>query len=297
MSGQTTWDLSFLVDGDARILEGRGNCGELLGEPLQNLIGRSLTGLVVAQERKYLRRFLTQLDRPNAKRAVLVNLQSPVHGARPYAMQAQAGRSAGDHWLLFATSDLTGDTFDDLALPPAMLDDGQFLRLVEIAAMQANEPLALTTIEVGGLTKPDGLAGREPEVKAAFEHDIGVALSTQAYEGILANPSPGFFNLLHGPTQSGAGIAADLAQVAKAHGISDSEAGIAHVSAAVDRNATADSIRASLAGMQEKLPSNSWEAPAAPAGKGPFSEGQLAATLGIGAFVIGIIVVALWMLI
>lgn len=296
MSGQTIWDLSFLVDGDARILEGRGNCSELLGAPLQNLIGRSLTGLVVAPERKYLRRFLAQLDRPNAKRAVLVNLQNPIHGARPYAMQAEQGRSAGDHWLLFATSDLAGDTFDDLALPPAMMDDGQFLRLVEIAAKQANEPLALTTIEVGGLANPDGLAGREPEVKAAFEHDIGVALSTQAYDGILANPSPGHFNLLHEPKQSGAGIAADLAQVAKAHGISDSEAGIAHVSATVAQNASAESIRAALAGLQKKLPADSWDAPVASAGRGFFSEGQLAATLAIGAFVVGILAVALWML-
>ena len=48
MSGRTTWDLSFLVDRDLRILEGRGACNELLGESLQSLIGQSLTGIVVA---------------------------------------------------------------------------------------------------------------------------------------------------------------------------------------------------------------------------------------------------------
>lgn len=295
MSGRDTWDLSFLVDPDARIMEGRGACHELLGESLQNLIGRSLTGIVVAAERKYLRRFLAQLDRPNAKRAVVVTLQSATQGSRSYAMQAQQGRSAGDHWLMFAASDLTGDTFDDMALPPAMMDDGQFLRLVELAAQQANEVLALTTIEVGGLAKPDGLAGHEPQAKAAFERDIGEALSTQAYEGIIANPSPGHFNLLHGQAHSGAAIAADLAQVARQHGISDAESGIAHLSQEVAVNASADSIRQMLSGMQQQMPAKSWDAPA-PRARGSFSDGRLAATLGLGAFVIGVLLVSLWLL-
>lgn len=296
MSGRTTWDLSFLVDRDLRILEGRGACNELLGESLQSLIGQSLTGIVVAAERKYLRRFLAQLDRPDAKRAVVVTLHSSAYGARPYAMQAQQGRSETDHWLMFAVSDLTGNTFDDLALPPAMLDDGQFLRLVELAAMQASEALALTTIEVGGLAKPGGLAGHEPQAKAAFERDIGEALSTQAYDGIIANPSPGHFNLLHGQAQSGAAIAADLAAVAKAHGISDSEAGIAHVSHDVAPHASAESIRQALDEMRRGMPERSWDAPP-PAPTHRFGDGQLAAALALGAFVIGVIVVGLWMLI
>lgn len=291
MSGHGTWDMSFLVDRDARILEGRGNCHDQLGETLQSLIGRSLTSVVVAPERKYLRRFLAQLDRPQAKRAVVINLENPVRGSRPYAMEAQQGRSPQDHWLFFVLSDRAGDTFDDMTLPPAMIDDGQFLRLVELAVAQANQALELTTIEVGSLTQPGMLASREME-RAAFERGIGDALSVQAYDGILSNPSPGLFNLLHEQSQSGAAIAADLASVAREHGLSEEQAGIAHVSQPVAANATAESIRRAMEGMQERLPERSWE----PEPVRRISEGQLAASLGIVAFLLGVVAVAVWML-
>jgi hypothetical protein len=292
MSSHGTWDISFLVDQDARILEGRGNCHDHLGEALQNLIGRSLTSMVVAPERKYLRRFLAQLGRPQAKRAVVIHLHSPAHGMRSYAMEAQQGRSAHDHWLLFAQSDRSGDTFDDMSLPPAMIDDGQFLRLVELAVAQASQALELTTIEVGGLSQPGMLAGREME-RAAFERGIGDALSVQAYEGILSNPSPGFFNLLHEQSQSAATIAADLASVARQHGLSDQQAAIAHVSQPVVANATAESIRDAVESMRNRLPVQSWEVPPVR----HISEGQVAASLGIGAFLLGIVAVAIWMLV
>jgi hypothetical protein len=292
MLGQESWDISFLVDQDARILEGRGACSEHLGETLQSLIGRPLTTLVVERERKYLRRFLAQLDRPKGKRAVVVTLQSLRHGNRSYAMRAQPGRSPQDHWLLFGHSDHAGENFDDLALPPAMVDDGQFLRLVEMAAAQVTEALELTSIKVGGLSHPDRLAGHNADQRAAFERGIGEVLSAQAHEGIVSNPSPGFFNLLHDPSQPGQAIAADLASVARRHGISDNEAAIAHVSQSVLPNASAESVRQSLRNMEARLPGGGWETPPAR----HTSEGQLAAWLGIGAFLLGVIGVAAWML-
>lgn len=295
MSSQGSWDISFLVDADARILEGRGACNEHLGETLQALIGRSLTGLIVVAERKYLRRFLAQLDRPDAKRAVIITLLSHTHGARPYAMKAEKGRSSSDHWLLFSHSTERADSFDTHALPPAMVDDGQFLRLVEMAAAQAGQALELTTIAVAGLAQAGRTQSGVGAAKwGAFAQDVGETLATHAYEGILSNPAPGQYNLLHDHAQSGEAIAADLSTRAIERGISAAEAGIAHASVEVAPNAKAADIRAALATLQTKLPASSWDAPPPQRTRG--QDGQIAALLGIGAFVIGIIAVAFWIL-
>jgi hypothetical protein len=295
MSSQGTWDISFLVDEDGRILEGRGACNEHLGETLQVLIGRSLTGIVALPEQKYLRRFLAQLNRPNAKRAVIITLQSLTHGTRAYAMQAQPGRSGTDHWLLFSHTTEQADSFDSHALPPAMADDGQFLRLVEMAAAQAGEALELTTIAVAGLAQAGRTQSGAGAAKwGAFAQDVGETLATHAYEGILSNPAPGQYNLLHDPAQSGEAIAADLSTLAIERGISAAEAGIAHASVEVAPNAKAADIRAALATLQTRLPASSWDAPPPQRTRG--QDGQFAALLGIGAFVIGIIAVAFWIL-
>lgn len=292
MNSQVTWDISFLVDEDARILEGRGACQEHLGETLQTLIGRSLMGIVALPERKYLRRFLAQLKQPNAKRAVIITLQSITHGARAYAMHAQPGRSAQDHWLLFSHGADSADSFDTLALPPAMVDDGQFMRLIELAAAQASQSLELTRIEVGGLVKPD--EGKGKPDWGRFEQDVGEALAVRAYDGILSNPTRGHYNLLHDPAQSGEAIAADLSSLAAQRGISSAEAGIAHASLSVAPKSSADEIRAALAVVQKQLPAASWEAPAPEVRR---NDGQIAVIVGLGAFVIGLVAVALWMLV
>lgn len=292
MVEQESWDISFLVDQDARILEGRGACMEHLGEMLQNVIGRSLGALIVERERKYLRRFLKQLDRPNGKRAVVITLQSLAHGARSYAMRAQPGRSAQDHWLLFARTDRAGESFDDLALPPAPVDDGQFLRLVEMAAAQATDSLELTSLEVGGLSQPGGLPGRDATARAAFERDLGEVLSEQAHEGIFSNPAPGLFNLLHDPGRPGQEIAANLASLARQHGISEKEAAIAHASLSIAPHTSADSIQQAFVAMQERLPGRSWDQPP----QKRHSDGQVAAILGIVAFLLGVAAVAIYVL-
>src|SRR5690348_17079513 len=97
---QGTWEISFLVDRDAKILEGRGACSEHLGQSLQTLIGRSLMSYIAEDERPHLRRFIGQLDRPTAKRAALISLRTAASGLRSYAMEAQDGRSANDNWLM-----------------------------------------------------------------------------------------------------------------------------------------------------------------------------------------------------
>ncbi|MBK8158643.1 MAG: PAS domain-containing protein [Rhodospirillaceae bacterium] len=293
MSLQGTWELSFLVDRDGRILEGRGACSEHLGQSLQSLIGSSFLTYVVPQERPHLRRFIGQLHRPKAKRAALISLQTPGGAVRAYAMEAQAGRSAEDNWLMFTRDVASGEGIDDLDLPLVMADEGQFLRLVELAAAQSRESLDLTTIEIGGLSDTKKLAGLDVDGIAAFERSIGETLSGNAHEGILSNPSRGFYNLLHDPAKGGDAIAQDLTSVASRHGISATQAGIAHATMSVAPNTSLGDIRASLSVMQKRMPGyQSWDQPA----KSRMSEGQIAATIGIGAFLLGLVAIAVWLM-
>lgn len=289
-----TWELSFLVDRDARILEGRGACSEHFGQSLQSLIGRSLMSYVAANERQHLRRFIGQLDRPKAKRAALISLQTPTNGLRSYAMEAKLGRSANDNWLLFIRATSSGEGLEDLELPVVMADESQFLRLVEMAAAQARDSLDVTTIEIGGLSNTGRLAGLGADDITAFERSVGETLSNNAYEGVVSNPSRGFYNLLHDPAKSGEAIAQDLNSVALQHGINADQANISHATLSVAPKSKLGAIRESLGEMQQRMPGYSdWAEPAGPA----ISQGQLAAFIGIGAFLLGILVVAIWMMV
>lgn len=293
MSLRGTWELSFLVDKDGRILEGRGACSEHLGLSLQSLIGRSLLSFVSADQRQHFRRFMGQLGRPRAKRAALISLQTAV-SVRSYAMEAQAGRTADDNWLMFSRDTSNAEGLDDLDLPLVMADDGQFLRLVELAASQARDSLDLTTIEIGGLSDTARLSGLGLEQIAAFERSVGETLASSAHEGIISNPSRGFYNLLHDTSKEGAAIAQDLTAIATQHGISAQQASIAHATMSVAPQTALSSIRESLGIMQKRMPGyRSWDEPVGT----KMSEGQIAAALSIGAFLLGVVGVALWLMI
>lgn len=291
---QGTWEISFLVDRDARILEGRGACSEHLGQSLQSLIGRSLMPYIAEDERSHLRRFIGQLDRPKAKTAALISLHTPSSGLRSYAMEAQAGRSANDNWLLFTRNIIGGEGLEDLDLPVIMANEGQFLRLVEMAASQSRKSLDLTTIEVGGLSNTKRLGGLGMDEIAAFERSVGEALSNSAHEGILSNPSRGFYNLLHDPVKPAEAVAQDLASVALQHGISAEQAGISHATMSVAPRTALAAVRDALGVMQQRMPGyTGWEQPAKPR----MSEGQLVAVIGIGAFLLGVLAFAIWMMV
>jgi hypothetical protein len=291
---QGTWEISFLVDRDARIMEGRGACGEHLGQSLQSLIGQSLMSYVASGERPHLRRFIGQLDRPKAKRAAIISLHTSARGLRPYAMEAQAGRSSNDNWLLFTRSIIGGEGLEELDLPVVMANEGQFLRLVEMAAAQARDSLDLTTIEIGGLSDSKKLAGMDLAEIAAFEKSVGETLSSNAHEGIISNPSRGFYNLLHAPAKDGAAIRQELNNVAWQHGITPAQANIAHATMSVAPKTDLGAIRDSLVLMQKRMPGyKGWaEQPA----KAAICDGQLAALVGIGAFMLGMLAIALWMM-
>lgn len=290
---QGTWEISFLVDRDGKILEGRGACSEHLGQSLQSLIGRSLMSYIAEDERSHLRRFIGQLDRPKAKRAALVSLQTPSAGLRSYAMEAQEGRSANDNWLLFTRNITGGDGLEDLDLPLVMADEGQFLRLVEMAAAQSADTLNLTTIEIGGLSNTKSLGGLGIAEVAAFEKGVGEALANKAHEGILSNPARGFYNLLHDAGTSGDSISGDIQHVAWAHGISPQQAHISHATMSIAPHTPLNAIRDSLGVMQKRMPGyQTWDKP----NRFNIAESQIAAMLGIGAFLFGMLAIAIWMM-
>lgn len=294
MGLQGTWELSFLVDKDGRILEGRGACSEHLGHSLQSLIGKSFFSFIASDERPHFRRFMGQINRPRAKRAALVSLQSAVGGIRSYAMEAQAGRSTDDHWLMFSRNTSQAEGLDDLDLPVVMIEEGQFLRLVEMAAAQAQESLDLTKIEVGGLSDTRRLAGMKSDEIAAFERSVGETLSNSAHEGILSSPARGYYNLLHDPAKGGAAIAQDLTSVASQHGINAAQVGVVHATMSVAPQTSLANIRETLGVMQKRMPGyQDWDQPARP----KMREGQMAAILGLGAFMLGVIAIAVWMMI
>lgn len=291
MAYQGSWELSFLIDRDARIVEGRGACKEHLGVSLQGVIGSSLMSYVMSEERRHLRRFLGQVNGPSAKRAAVVRLQSATGSVLPYSMEVQQGRSASDNWIMFSRGNAGPGILEERDLPVVMADDGQFLRLVEMAAASAYDSLDLTTIEIGGLSNPARLGDVGSSQIAAFERSVGEALSNSAHEGILTNPSPGQYNLLHDPQHSAATIASGLEAVALQHGISREQAGIVHATMSVAPKASMSAISSAVRHLQEHLPGRGKQQPAGEVAGGG---NRLAVILGISAFVAGLAIVALW---
>ncbi len=194
-------------------------------------------------------------------------------------MEAQDGRSANDNWLLFTRNIAGGEGLEDLDLPVVMANEGQFLRLVEMAAAQASESLDLTTIEMGGLS--DTKTPRRPRLSTRSPRSRKRrrgARPTMPMKGILSNPARGFYNLLHDPAKTGAAMVQDLhpCRLAARHQPATRPAS-AHATMSVAPHTPLGAIRDSLGVMQQRMPGyRSWDQPRSAGSR----TGQVAAAAG-----------------
>jgi hypothetical protein len=253
---QEFWDMSFMVDESAKIIEARGQCREHIGSTVQQVVGTSLLGYLAPNDRLHFRKFLAQLSKPNAKRAALVNVFTPAFGIRGYAMEAHVGRGAGEHWILLARA-RAGQAVGgvaELELHNVLAGESQFLDLIEQAAAKAREAMDLTVVEVGGLRDRARLKHVEHDVVNRLEIDVEATLVANAQEGIVTKASPGRYSLLHDRDTKVSKIEGDIREAADRRGVSGSALGLSLATMTVEPASNIDHVRALLQQAVAKLP-------------------------------------------
>lgn len=259
---QEFWDMSFLVDESAKIIEARGQCREHIGSTVQEVVGASLLGYLAPDERLHFRKFLAQLSKPNAKRAALVNVMTPAFGMRGYAMEAHVGRGAGEHWILLARARagqaVGGVT--ELELHNVLATEAAFLELVEQAAAKAREVMDLTVVEVGGLKDRSRLRHIEHDAVKGLEIDVETTLVANAQEGIVTKAAPGQYSLLHNRATKPSKIEGDIREAADRRGVDDASLGLSLSTVAVEPASRIEHVRALLRQAVAKLPQGAGKA-------------------------------------
>ncbi len=253
---QESWDMSFLVDDSARVIEARGQCREHIGDTVQQVVGASFLGYLAPEERLHFRKFLAQLSKPNAKRAALINVFTPAFGIRGYAMEAQVGRAAGQHWILLARA-RAGQAVGgvaDLDLQNVFASEQQFIELIEQAASTAREAMDLTVVEVGGLQDRSRLPQLDDAATERLVLDVEGTLAANAHEGIVSKAAPGRYSLLHRPATMTTKIEDDIRDAAGRRGVGDDALGLVTATITVAPATRADQLRALLQQAVARLP-------------------------------------------
>lgn len=255
---QDSWDMSFLVDESAKVIEARGQCREHIGNTVQQVVGTSFLSYLASEERLHFRKFLAQLSRPNAKCAALVNLVTSAFGVRGYAMEARVGRAAGQHWILLARA-RAGQAVGGVAeldLQNVFAGEEQFIELIEQAAAAAREALDLTVVEVGGLKDRSPLRARDSGIVNRLEIDVEATLLANAQEGIVNKAAPGQYSLLHDRAVRAVKFLGEIREAAERQGVAESDLGLHSSTEGVEPAMGADRLRALVKEIAARLPSN-----------------------------------------
>jgi hypothetical protein len=224
-----TWDISFLVDTQGKIEEARGNCMDILGEPVRSMIGRSLLPFVAGADRAHFRRFLGQLGSPKAVRRALLHLRTAARGERPFFMEAQSGWSPAHYWVMLAvpTDQVGANPLAVLDAPVPTTSDDDLLLMIEMAAAEQATPLDLTVFSVDGLTTSAADAGHTVPADQ-LRRQVEKSLIANAYDGVVSQSSPGIYNVLHDAETSPDKIAEDVKTGAREIGVTDAQLGLSH---------------------------------------------------------------------
>ncbi|HVJ42117.1 MAG TPA: PAS domain-containing protein [Dongiaceae bacterium] len=294
-----TWDISFLLDTQGKIEEARGNCLEILGEPVRTMVGRSFLPFIAGADRAHFRRFLAQLGSANAVRRAMLHLRTSLRGDRPFFMEAQNGWSAAHYWIMLAvpTEQVTANPLAVLDAPIPTTSDDDLLMLIELAAEQAMA-LDLTVFSVGGLAKPvanpnaDATADQGAERESQLRRQVERSLVANAYDGIVSRSEPGVYSVLHDAQKGADQIAGDLRAGAREIGLSDEEFGLSQRTVKLGLRPDRERIKAAVVAVRtavqdRSLPAGTSADTAAPISRSPWFYLVLGALvlflLGLGA--------------
>jgi hypothetical protein len=238
-----TWDMSFLVDEATQIREARGNLARHFGMLQQVLIGKHLVNFVSADDRLAFLRMMGRLSQRNRTDMVAFRFRTPLSGERRVALQARPGPGPMAWWLMISESNADHLPLIGEAAPgDAMASEQEFGAIAAAAAGDTPGKLDLSVFRAAVLA--DDKAGRLSQAEqAALDQRIGATLRETATGGIVTQPAPGEYALVHHKDVPAQAIAERISVTADAIGVPAKDLGLAHDSEPVPEDTGAQEVR------------------------------------------------------
>jgi hypothetical protein len=223
-----SWDMSFLVDQATQIRETRGNLAKHFGMLQQVMIGKHLVNFVGAEDRLAFLRMMGRLSQRNWAETVALRFRTPLSGELRVALQARPGSGPMVWWLMLGEQGAEHlPLISEADGGEAMASEEEFGAVAAAASGDAPGQLDLSVFRASALADKAGAALSESK-HAELDQKIGETLRETATGGIVTQPAPGEFALVHGKDVPAERIAARLTVTADAVGVSPQQLGLCH---------------------------------------------------------------------
>jgi hypothetical protein len=257
--------MSFLVDETTQIQEARGNLVRHFGMLTQILIGKHLVNFVGAEDRLAFLRMMGRLSQRSWNTTVAFRLHTPLSGELRVGLQARPGPGPMAWWLMVGEAGA-----DQLPLisqvdnGAAMASEAEFGAVAAAASGHAPGTLDLSVFRAAVLADNAPGAKLSESKHAELEQKIGETLRETATGGIVTQPSPGEYALVHGADLPAEQIAERITVTAVAAGVAKQDLGLSHDSETLAEDMRAEEVRElihnlrlDLAGRAAGVPRNS----------------------------------------
>jgi hypothetical protein len=223
-----SWDMSFLVDQATQIREARGNLGKHFGMLQQVMIGKHLVNFVGAEDRLAFLRMMGRLSQRNWTETVALRFRTPLSGELRVALQARPGSGPMAWWIMLGEQGAGQlPLISEVGGGEALASEEEFGAVAAAASGDAPGKLDLSVFRAAALADKAGAALSESK-HAELDQKIGATLRESATGGIVTQPSPGEYALVHGKDVPAEQIAERLTVTADAIGVSKQTLGLSH---------------------------------------------------------------------
>jgi hypothetical protein len=239
-----SWDMSFLVDEKTQIQEARGNLTRHFGMLTQMLIGKHLVNFVGAEDRLAFLRMMARLTQRRWNATVAFRLQTPLSGELRVGLQARPGPRPMAWWLMVGEAGADQlPLISEVENGAAMASEEEFGAIAAAASGDAPGALDLSVFRAAALADNETAAKLSESKHAELDQKIGETLRETATGGIVTQPSPGEYALVHGTGLPAEQIAERIAVAADAVGVSKQELGLSHDSETLAEDMRAKEVR------------------------------------------------------
>jgi hypothetical protein len=250
-----TWDMSFLVDQATQIQEARGNLSRHFGMLQQVLIGKHLVNFIGDGDRLHVMRMMGRLSQRSWNEVVSVTFRTPMSGEHKLALQARPGSGPMAWWLLL--SENSADTVRPIAEASegdALATEDEFSVVAAAAAAGAGRPLDLSVFRAEVLTSVlrTGM-GLSADKSAELDQKIGESLQDSATGGVVSQPEPGHYALIHDKDLPANDIAGKITETAAEAGVPAARLGLSHKTVPVPSDIDAAAMRDLMKNMRSNL--------------------------------------------
>lgn len=249
-----SWDMSFLVDQSTQIEDARGNLSRHFGVLQQVLTGKHLVNFVGAEDRLPFLRMVGKLSQRTTADVMSVRFKTPLSGDHKLAMQARPGTSPTNWWLML--SDSIPDSvpaIGDIAGTGPMATEAEFSALVQSIGSEMPSSLDLSVFRAALLADNQSAAGLSEAKSAELDNRIGETLRGSATGGIVTQPSPGEYAMVHDNQVPAQQIADRIVGAADSVGVTAEALGLSHQTEPLPEDGEAKEVRDLIRNMRQEL--------------------------------------------